>query len=117
MKTRVTKKFLKENYKIINIGNNNLRMLDIMSPDYYCTRVEGWACDAYIVGDYAILEGYDCTGKLVPYDIIKKYDDKAKEVWDKYYYGNSRYYTYNRVRSIHKKLLNQFIQEVIKCRN
>ena len=54
-KQKITKKFLKENYHIINVGNGNLQnLLQFENADYYCTRTEGWACDAYIFGDYAI---------------------------------------------------------------
>lgn len=112
-KVKTTKKRLKECYHIINAGNGNLQnLLKEYLPTYYCTRAEGWACDAYIIGDYAILDGYDCTGKLVPHDIMKKYDDKAKELWDKLWYGNSRYYTRTRVHNLCNKLLNEFIKEV-----
>lgn len=111
-KERVTKKYLKERYKIINTGNGNLQnLLQYTSPSFYCTRVEGWACDAYIFGDYAILDGYDCIGKLVSIEIMKKYDEKARKILDKYREG-SRYYTYNRIINTLEKLIMEFIKEV-----
>lgn len=112
-KQKITKKFLKENYHIINVGNGNLQnLLQFENADYYCTKTEGWACDAYIFGDYAILDGYDCIGKTVSYDIMKKYNDKAKEIFNKYNYSDSKYWTYNRMISTYRKMIQKFIKEV-----
>lgn len=112
-KVKTTKKCLKEMYHIINAGNGNLQnLLKEHSSTYYCTRAEGWACDAYIIGNYAILDGYDCTGKLVSREIMRKYDNRARELWNKYKYGNSKYYTYTRVCNLCNKLLDEFIREV-----
>lgn len=111
-KEKVTRKFLKENYHIINTGNGSLQyLLRYEEPLYYCTRYEGWACNAYIFGDYAILDGYDCPGKLVSYDIRKKYNDKAREI-DNKRYSNRKYWTYNRIKSTYRKLIQKFIEEV-----
>lgn len=112
MKTKTTKKFLKENFRVINAGNGNLQnLLTFIQPDYYCTRTEGWACDAYIIGDYAILDGYDCIGKTKSYDVLKKYDDKARAVLDKHRSG-SKYYTYNRTKTVLEKLVSEMLEEV-----
>lgn len=52
MKEKATRKFLKENYHIINIGNQPMQTLfTFEDASYYCTRVEGWACDGYVFGD------------------------------------------------------------------
>ena len=78
MKEKTTRKFLKENYHIINIGNQPMQTLfTFEDASYYCTRVEGWACDVYVFGDYVIVTGYDCPGKLIPYEITRKYEHKA----------------------------------------
>ena len=78
MKEKATRKFLKENYHIINIGNQPMQTLfTFEDASYYCTRVEGWACDGYVFGDYVIVTGYDCPGKLIPYEITQKYEKKA----------------------------------------
>lgn len=112
MKEKTTKKFLKENFKIVNAGNGNLQnLLSFIQPDYYCTRAEGWACDAYIVGGYAILDGYDCIGKTKSYDVLQRYDDKAREILDKYRSG-SKYYTYNRTRTVLEKLIWKMLEDV-----
>ena len=113
MKQKATRKFLKENYHIINIGNGRLQtLLTFESPSYYCTRVEGWACDGYVFGDYVLVSGYDCPGKLISYEVTKKYEEKAREIYEKYRYGNSKYWTLNRTRNILHKMINEFIEEV-----
>ena len=111
-KERVTKKFLKERFIIVNAGNDNLQNLLVWSHEkYYCTRSEGWSCDAYIFGDYAICNGYDCPGKLKPYEKMKKYDEKARNILDQYSSG-STYYTNNRTKSALNKLIYKFLEEV-----
>lgn len=112
-KEKVTRKFLKDNYVIINAGNGDLQsLLKVESPRYYCTKVEGWALDAYIFGDYAIIDGDSIGNKLVPIEIRRKYDNKASEIWNKYFYGKSKYYTMKRCSGICRKLINDFIAEV-----
>lgn len=113
MKEKTTRKFLKENYNIINIGNQPMQTLfTFEDASYYCTRVEGWACDAYVFGDYVIVTGYDCPGKLIPYKITQKYEKKAKEIYEKYRYGNSKYWTQKRVTNTYRKMIEKFIEEV-----
>lgn len=112
-KEKVTRKFLKDNYIIINAGNGALQsLLKTERPQYYCTKVEGWALDAYIFGDYAIIDGDPIGNKLVPIEIRRKYDNKASEIWNKYCYGKSKYYTMKRCSCICRKLINDFIAEV-----
>lgn len=112
MKNKTTKKYLKESFKIINAGNGNLQnIFTFIQPTYYCTRAEGWACDAYIFGDYAILDGYDCIGEVKPYDLLRKYDEKAKAILDQYRHG-SKYYTENRTKSTLHKLIFKMIEEI-----
>lgn len=110
MKTKVTKKFLKKNYKIINIGNEKLKhLLAFESPVYYCTRTEGWACDAYIYGEYALVNGYSCLGTIVSYDIMKQFEDKAVEIFNKYL---KSIYSYEATVSMLKDAIDKFIQKV-----
>lgn len=112
MKQKVTKKYLKDNFVIINSGNGNLQnLLTFIEPDYYCSRSEGWACDAYIIGGYAILDGYDCIGKIKSHKLLEKYDKKAASILELYRSG-SKYYTDNRVKSALKKLVYKLAEEV-----
>ena len=113
MKVKTTRKFLKENYHIINIGNGRMqRLLTFENANYYCTRAEGWACDGYVFGDYVLVDGYDCPGKLISYEITQKYEKKAKEIYEKYRYGNSKYWTQKRVTNTYRKMIEKFIKEV-----
>lgn len=113
-KTKITRKYLKESFTIINSGNGNLQnLLTFIQPRYYCTRAVGWACDVYVVGDYAILDGHDCIGKIKSYDLLKKYDGKAREILDKYRSG-SKYYTEKRTKTALEKLIYKMIDEVEK---
>ena len=112
-KEKVTRKFLKDNYIIINAGSGALQnLLKTEIPRYYCTKVEGWALDAYIFGDYAIIDGDSIGSKIAPIEIRRKYDNKASEIWNKYCYGKSKYYTMKRCSGICRKLINDFIAEV-----
>ena len=57
----------------------------ILAPlrfNFYTTRQEGWACDVAILDDNitAITTGYAPFGQHLPYNFIKKWDDKAKKV-------------------------------------
>ena len=76
MKTKTTKKFLKENFRIINAGNGKLQnLLTFVQPDYYCTRTEGWACDAvqstiHITGRELYLKS-SCTRCWKRYKYVK----------------------------------------------
>ena len=110
-KERVTKKYLKEHFVIINTGYGNIQnLLRYRNADYYCTRVEGWACDAYIFGRYAILDGYDCIGKLKPYEIMKTFDKKSEEFFNQYWYEKKL--TYEEFMDSTFDLIMNFIEEV-----
>lgn len=90
-KYRTTKKAIRETYgtaNIYKIGYANLQyLLKYTEPFAYSTRVEGWACDYYHVGNGIVLcDGYDPIGKKVDYDTLRLFDNKAKEVWDKFHY-------------------------------
>ena len=110
-KEKVTKKYLKEHFIIINTGNGNIQnLLRYRKADYYCTRVEGWACDAYIFGRYAILDGYDCIGKVKPYEVMKEYDNKAEEIFNQYWRDNK--ISYEEFMELTYDLIMEFIEEV-----
>lgn len=111
MKTKTTKKFLQECYRTINIGNGELQaLLTFKDAQYYCQRTEGWACDAYIIGDYALIDGYDCVGKVVSFELRQKYESKAREILSKFHNG-SKYWTEKRVINTFDTMIKDFIQE------
>ena len=39
-------------------------------------------------------------------------NDKAKEIFNKYNYSDSKYWTYNRMISTYRKMIQKFIKEV-----
>lgn len=83
MKTKTTKKFLRECYHIINIGNGELQTL---------------------------IDGYDCIGKVVSFELRQKYESKAKEIMSKYHNG-SKYWTEKRVTNTFDMMIRDFIKE------
>ena len=53
------------------------------TPQFYNCGVYGWNCDIYVdyKRDIAITTGYrNMRGKQIPYDLIKKYSEFAKEI-------------------------------------
>lgn len=83
MKTKITRKAIKERFEnIISVPYCSLQMLlHEEDADYYCTRIEGWACDVYIFEDVAISTGYAPFGNIKPaYELIKMYDAIAGEI-------------------------------------
>lgn len=85
MKEKISVKDLRE---IITgcevLKTNNLSViLDRLDADYYLTRVEGWRCDVYLLGDIVLIDGYDTIdylrGKTIPYYICKKYNDLYRQ--------------------------------------
>ena len=56
------------------------------NPQYYNSGVYGWNCDIYVdyKRDIAITTGYrNMRGASIPYELIKKYSDIAKEICNK----------------------------------
>lgn len=84
MKTKTTKKFIRENYSVVlAVGYCDIQYItQYIDADYYITRAEGWGSDIYICGDVTISTGYDPIGEHVPYDICCKWDEAAKERWN-----------------------------------
>ena len=77
MKIRTTKKAIRVAYSnIICLSYCSLRALDYLDADYYGTRCEGWAFDAYIISnDTVIVTGYAPFGNVKPtYTVIENYN-------------------------------------------
>lgn len=106
-KYKTTKKTIKEGYnKILCIGNGNLQyMLRYIDPFAYSTRAEGWACDYYNINGTILCDGYAPIGKNVSYDLMKKYDNRAREI-------RNLYLPYEEEKEKLNELLNQFMKEV-----
>ena len=86
MKEKATRKWIKEMYGTpIIIPGSICALLADVDADYYCTRVEGWACDLYYIVecDTILCNGYAPFGrdlKKDDYEIVKEYDKKAREL-------------------------------------
>lgn len=115
MKVKVTRKEIKENYKnIINVSYCNLQyLLNIanITPAYYCTRAEGWACDIYIINNNTVVvTGYAPFGNIKPsFDLCEKYEKKAQKLL----YSN-KYKKYTTVQKHGRSLLIDFINQIVK---
>lgn len=115
MKTKVTRKEIKENYKnIINVNYCRLQyLLDIanITPTYYCTRAEGWACDIYIISNNTIVvTGCAPFGNIKPsFDLCEKYEKKAQKLL----YSN-KYKKWNTIQKHGEKLLKEFILQLVE---
>lgn len=90
MKEKTTRKYLRANFgHIISIGYCNIQtLLRDTTPDYYLTRVEGWAADVYVFSsNIAIVTGYDPVGNIKPpYELQQKYENKAREAVNNFPY-------------------------------
>lgn len=114
MKTKTTRKYIKETYKnTICVGYCDLQ--DLLSPlqaTFYLTRAEGWAADVYTSGDTAIITGYDPFGKFKPdRKILEKYNKKAQTIKNQYL---KKYKKYETVQNKLYNLLDKFVEEVTK---
>lgn len=113
MKTKTTRKYIKQNYKNIIMIPNYLNIQNLIrykSPDYYLTRSEGWAADVYHIDfDTCIVEGYAPIGNIKPdTKTAKQYNDKAKKI------DNHKTYKWKTKEEKINDLLYDFCVEVSK---
>ena len=82
MKLKTTKKQIKENaHKIFSVGYCELDyLLKYNEPFAYSSGVYGWACDYYNIDGTIISTGYQPIGKLIDYELVKRYNTKAREI-------------------------------------
>ena len=108
MKSKTTKKSIKENYnRIISIGYCNLQsLLSYVQPFAYSTRAEGWACDYYNIQGVIISTGYAPIGESVDYDIVSKYEKEGMKLRCNYSL------TWKERKEKAMELLNEFIEEL-----
>ena len=76
-------------------------------PYAYSAGLYGWNCDYYDLGDIVICTGYRPVGKAVNYDIVNKYEAKAKKLVE-----NSRFGDYDKCKAKLDKLIEKFIAEL-----
>lgn len=83
MKARVTKKEIRNtNTRIICVPYCAIQFLLSTETEFaYSTRREGWACDYYMIPrNICVSTGYAPIGKHVEYDLLKKYDEAARQI-------------------------------------
>ena len=84
MKKSITFKNVKNTSKvIIKIGYCDAQnLLRCATPYAYNSGVYGWNCDFYnMYGGIVISTGYRAIGEPANYELIKEYDDMAKQVF------------------------------------
>lgn len=109
MKFRTTQKEIKNGYGyIFSIPYCDAwHLLKGQDPEAYTAGVYGWNADIYSHGGVAIVTGYRPFGKATPRELLKKYEEKAKKI-----YNNNNYKYDTRVNKINK-LLDEFINVLI----
>lgn len=110
MKVQTTKKAVKNNYsKIIRIGYCDLQTLLSLEETFaYTAGVYGWNANIYDLNGIALVTGYRTFGEISPsWELIEKYEQKAKEVID-------LIYNYEERKEALKTLIDSFLEEVIK---
>lgn len=110
MKIKTTKKQIKDYYnKIYSISYCNAQyLLDGVSPFAYSSGVYGWSCDYFEIDNICISTGYSPIGEVINYDLVKKYDNKAKNILNDYSID------YQKRKNKVNKLLVKFINELNK---
>ena len=115
MKLRATRQDIIDNsYRILSISYCELQyLLSYCEPFSYCCGVYGWNCDNYeittdlhrivISTGYRPISNHNCESPS--YDVIRKYDKKAREIRYKYDYETAK-------KKV-KKLLERFIDKEV----
>jgi len=107
MKFKASKRDINTRFDVHKVGYCTLQnLLKGIEPFACSARAEGWACDYYNVEGIVVSTGYAPTGTAVPYELSKKYDDKAAKVL-----GNG--WSYNRKLAELAKLRAEYAKEVI----
>tara|TARA_R110001606_G_scaffold398255_2_gene576857 strand:+ start:425 stop:757 length:333 start_codon:yes stop_codon:yes gene_type:complete len=86
MKVKTTKKSVKNSFcNIYSIGYCNAQnLLQGINPFAYSTGVYGWACDYYNIEGVCVSTGYSPIGENINYELVNKYENKAKKILDNY---------------------------------
>ena len=112
MKIEITRKAIKESgCKVYRIGYCQAQyLLGDKNPTFYNCGVYGWNCDYYVFEEKNIIlsMGYNPQGQaLKDYNMLRKYENKALKLT----LENMPYETRKKKLA---KLLNQFLDEIVK---
>lgn len=108
------KKDVMNDYTVVSIGYCDAQyLLGKTRKIGYTCGVYGWNSDIYILQDdkhiFAISTGYRPFENITTknkYEIVKKYESRAKAIYSKYYYD------FKKCNTALKRNLNNFINEI-----
>lgn len=112
MKCRVTEKEIRSSFSdVVRIGYcsaQNLLMCE--EPFGYTCGREGWKANFYDIGVTCISTGYAPIGRAVPYEIIKKYECKARKNYSAFSDGKIK--KWETLKRRNYKLICEMLAEV-----
>lgn len=128
MSIKATRKELKENYNCIGCGYCNAQdLLYYTSPTFYNTGVYGWNFDGYILRNsengrqLLLTTGYRNTihhwNIDNDWEIIHKYNEKAKELRKVNYYNYTRDQAQNLIDALIDEVYNISIEKHTNATN
>lgn len=109
MSYKVTSKAVNETHTRVFAASycSMQNLLKYRSRSAYTAGVYGWNSDIYTIGTVAISTGYRPTGQHIPYDLIRKYETKARAI------AEHKTYKLETKRAKIDDLIYQLIEEVI----
>lgn len=110
MEIKTTKKEIQKSFKnIICVEYGDLQnLLSYTDATFYTCGLYGWNADAYKINNNTIIvTGYRPFGNIENYEVIKKYENKAKKI-------KENIFNYEEKKQKLNKLLNDFIKEILK---
>ena len=111
MKKETTRKAIEERYgRVFKCGYCDIQNIFCLeNPEFYNAGVYGWNFDVYTEKNIAICTGYrNMVGKLIPYELIEKYDAIAREI------RNNRALRYALWVDALEENKNNFLNELLK---
>lgn len=116
MKEHMTQKRVRQTYDtVLSISYCHAQYLfNNVEPIGYTTRVEGWGCDIYSVyherGNkmVAVTTGYAPFGKHIGYELVDKYEEKARHIWCGRWPFHRKM---NECRKLVQKMLDEYFEE------
>ena len=116
MKLQTTKSNIKNNFHtVLTAGYCELEyLLNYSSPFAYSAGIYGWSCDYYTPSTkyrgICLATGYNTDrlgGKRVSYELVKEYEQKAREIVCNYTLTNKREALNNLIDEFIEKALNE----------
>ncbi len=82
MSDKITKKEITSRFDhIYRLSDGSIQYLTWDIKRYGHTEgIHGWNADIYIIGSAAVVTGYRPFGQRVDYDIVKTYEEQARQI-------------------------------------